>query len=136
MGAGLRRSDRFELTLVSLAVVRPRFTKKEVLMRTVYWLGLLSLSVALAVVGCGGGSDRKDGADKQYEVKGKVVAVDADKKSITLDHEDIPGLMKAMKMKFTLESAKVAEGLQPGDRVQGHLRVQSGDYIITHLRKQ
>jgi protein SCO1/2 len=106
-------------------------------MKTAHWLGLLVLSVALALVGCGGGGpDKKGAADKHYEVKGKVVAVEADKKSITLDHEDIPGLMKAMKMKFTLESPKVAEGLQPGDRVQGHLRVASGEYIIMHLEKK
>jgi Cu/Ag efflux protein CusF len=113
-------------------------------MRTVHWLALSTLSLTVALAGCGGGGAEKkdtgkgpkDGADKQYEVKGKVVAVDADKKSITLDHEDIPGLMKAMKMKFALESPKVAEGLKPGDQVQGHLQVKSGDYIITHLEKR
>jgi protein SCO1/2 len=106
-------------------------------MKTTHGLGLLALSAALSLAGCGGGgSDKKDAADKQYEVKGKVVAVDAEKKSITLDHEDIPGLMKAMKMPFALENPKVAEGLQPGDRVQGHLQVKSGEYIITHLEKR
>jgi protein SCO1 len=103
-------------------------------MKIAHGLGLLALSVALALAGCkGGGADR---ADKQYEVKGKVVAVDADRKSIILDHEEIPGLMKAMKMPFRLESPRVAEGLQPGDRVQGRLRVEDGKYILTHLEKR
>ncbi len=106
-------------------------------MKTSQWLGLLALPVALAFAGCkGGGSDKEGGAGKQYEVKGTVVAVDAAKKSITLDHEEIPGLMKAMKMSFTLENPKVAEGLQPGARVQGRLRVESGAYVITHLEKR
>ena len=106
-------------------------------MRTVHWLALSALSLTVALAGCGGGgAEKKDSADKQYEVKGKVVAVDAEKKSITLDHEDIPGLMKAMKMKFTLAGPKVAEGLQPGDRVEGHLQVKAGEYVITHLEKR
>ena len=37
---------------------------------------------------------------KDYEIKGKVVAVDPIKPAVTLDHEDIPGLMKAMKRAF------------------------------------
>src|SRR5262245_39620134 len=105
-------------------------------MKIAHGLGLLALSVALALAGCkGGGADSKGGADKQYEGKGKVVAVDADRKSITLDHEEIPGLMRAMTMPFALESPRVAEGLQPGDRVQGRLRVEDGKYILTHLEK-
>ena len=106
-------------------------------MKTAHWLGLLALPVALALAGCGGSTDKgKDSAGKEYEVKGQVVAVDAAKKSITLDHEDIPGLMKAMKMAFTLDSAKVAEGVQAGDRVQGRVRQQGSDYVITKLEKR
>src|SRR5947199_3698206 len=106
-------------------------------MRTVLGFALSALALTVALAGCGGGgAEKKASADKQYEVKGKVVAVDAAKKSITLDHEDIPGLMKAMKMQFTLESPKVAEGLKPGDRVEGHFQVKGDEHIITHLEKK
>jgi protein SCO1/2 len=105
-------------------------------MKTAHLFGFLGLFAALALVGCGGGAEKKDAADKQYEVKGMVVTVDAAHKTIMLDHEDIPGLMKAMKMPVSLASPKVAEGLQPGDHVQGHLQVKAGEYIITHLEKR
>jgi Cu/Ag efflux protein CusF len=112
-------------------------------MRAAHGFALLALSLTLILAGCkGGGSENKaaddqKGAGDQHEVKGKVVAVDAAKKSITLDHEAIPTLkMGAMKMEFTLESPEVARGLRPGDRVQGHLKVKGEDYIITHLKKQ
>lgn len=106
-------------------------------MKTVHWLGLIVLSLPLALAGCaGGGTDKQKGAtDKQYDVKGKVVAVAPDKGSVTLDHEDIPGLMKAMKMEFRVEDAKVLEGIKPGDQVHGRLRADSGKHVITRLEK-
>jgi Cu/Ag efflux protein CusF len=112
-------------------------------MRAAHGFALLALSLALALAGCkGGGSENKTSDDKkaagnQHEVKGRVVAVDAAKKSITLDHEAIPTLkMGAMKMAFTLEDPEVARGLKPGDRVQGRLKVKGEEYIITDLKKQ
>jgi protein SCO1/2 len=90
-------------------------------------------AVPIVLIGCNGGSDKSK--DKLYEVKGKVVAVDLGKKTVTLDHEDIPGLMKAMEMKFSVEDAKVLEGIKAGDQVHGWLKVESGNYIVTELMK-
>jgi hypothetical protein len=61
--------------------------------------------------------------------------VDAPNKTVKLDHEDIPGLMKAMVMEFRVDNPKVLEGLKPGDNVHGKLKVESGQYIVTHLEK-
>jgi protein SCO1/2 len=105
-------------------------------MKTVPWLGLVILAAPLFLTGCGGADKGKDAAERQYDVKGKVVDIAPDKHSVTLDHEDIPGLMKAMKMKFRVADAQVLEGLQPGDAVQGRLKVQAGDYILTRLEKR
>jgi Cu/Ag efflux protein CusF len=105
-------------------------------MKTVPWLGLVILAAPLLLAGCGGADKSKDAADRQYDVKGKVVDIAPDRQSVKLDHEDIPGLMKGMKMKFRVEDAKVLDGLQPGDAVQGRLKVQAGDYILTRLEKR
>lgn len=88
--------------------------------------------VAVSSTGCGKGNGDKD---KVYDIKGKVVAVDMAKKKVTLDHEDIPGLMKAMEMPFSVENAKVLEGIKAGDQVHGKLKVKGGDYLITELMK-
>ena len=61
--------------------------------------------------------------------------MDAEKKKVTLDHEDIPGLMKAMQMPFSVDNAKVVEGIKAGDQVHGKLKVKGSDYIITELVK-
>jgi len=89
-------------------------------------------SVSLTSAGCGKGNGDKD---KIYDIMGKVVAVDPEKKSVTLDHEDVPGLMKAMKMPFSVENAKVLEGIKAGDQVHGKLKVKGSDYILTELMK-
>jgi Cu(I)/Ag(I) efflux system membrane fusion protein len=73
---------------------------------------------------------------KQYDVVGKVLAVDQDKKNVTLDHEDIQDLMPAMEMKFEIERPQVLEGISTGDQVHGQLEVRSGRYIITRLHKR
>jgi Cu/Ag efflux protein CusF len=89
--------------------------------------------VCLAFVGC-----RQGDADKEkiYDIKGKVVSVDDAKKSVKLDHEDIPGFMKAMEMSFEVENAKLLDGLKAGDQVQGKLKVKSGTQLITELRNR
>lgn len=74
--------------------------------------------------------------NKEYDVKGKVIGLDVEEKTVTLDHEDIPGLMKAMEMKFAVENVKVLAGIKRGDQVQARLKVKAGNYLITELRKR
>ncbi len=100
-------------------------------MKVYLCLGFLLLFGSLLLVGCG--SEQK--ATAVYPIKGKVVAVDMNKPSVKLDHEDIPGLMKGMAMSFDVENPKVLEGLKPGDQVEGHLKVEGGRYIVTDLKK-
>jgi Cu/Ag efflux protein CusF len=96
--------------------------------------GWLALAILLFLAGCG--QTPKETAAKEYDIKGKVADVAADKKAVTLDHEDIPGLMKSMTMKFAVADPKVLEGIQAGDQVQGRLRAEDGKYTITRLEKR
>ena len=87
---------------------------------------------------CSKGCARSDrqGAGKEFDVKGKVVSVDPDKQTVTLDHEDIPGLMKAMRMDFKVEDKKLLDGLKPGDEVRGRLKREESGYTLTRLEKR
>jgi protein SCO1/2 len=97
----------------------------------------LLMALLLAAAGCSSGKkDGPGGADKLYEIKGKVVDVDTKKPAVTLDHEDIPGLMKAMEMEFRVESDKLLEGLKPGDQVQGRVKKTESGNLITELKKR
>src|SRR5947209_8042568 len=105
-------------------------------MKTSHRLTLLMLIVSLFLAGCKGAEPKSPAESKQYPIKGKVIAVDVKKPSVKLDHEDIPGLMKAMTMSFDVADAKLLEGLKEGDTVEGQLKMDGGKYVITELKKQ
>src|SRR5262249_43611784 len=100
-------------------------------------LWLLVLGLSLVLVGCkdSGGDKSKDAGGKEYDVRGKVVAVNAAKPAVTLDHEDIPGLMRAMQMEFAVEDSKLLESIKAGDQVQGRLKKGESGYVLTRLEK-
>ncbi len=104
-------------------------------MKNLHWLGVLVVSAPLILAGCGGG-DQKASEDKDYPIRGKVMAVNPDKPTVKLDHEDIPGYMKGMQMDFDVEDRKMLEGVQPGDQVEGRLKVREGKATISRLEKK
>ena len=100
-------------------------------------IGALTVLLTLGMAGCTTHTNgSRDAVEKDYEIKGRVVALADDRRSVVLDHEDIPGLMKAMKMNFRVLDPKMLDGLSPGDRVRGRLKAADGDYILTRLEKR
>jgi Cu/Ag efflux protein CusF len=81
-------------------------------------------------------SESKRPAAKEYPIKGTVVAVNPDKPSVKLDHEDIPGLMQAMQMEFRVADKSLLEAIKVGDQVQGQLKKDDSGYVITRLEKR
>ena len=74
--------------------------------------------------------------NKQYDIVGRVTAVDSDKKTVTIDHEAIEGLMSAMEMPYKLDNPQLTKGIKPGDQIRGRLEVRGPDYVITELTKR
>jgi protein SCO1/2 len=100
------------------------------------WLSLPALAMsmlALTFASCSKTGD--DGNEKTFDVHGKVISVDLGKKEVTVDHDDIPGLMKAMRMPFKVENARILEGIKAGDQIHGKLKVKDGQQTITELMK-
>jgi protein SCO1/2 len=62
-------------------------------------------------------------AAKRYELQGRVVAVDPAAHTLTIAHQDVPGLMKGMTMPFTVSKANdwVFRAIAPGDQIQATL---------------
>jgi protein SCO1/2 len=64
---------------------------------------------------------------KEYTLKGEVRKVQKEAGEVMIRHEAIPGFMEAMTMPFRLEDPALLEDLNPGDRVEGKLRVEFAD---------
>jgi Cu/Ag efflux protein CusF len=63
---------------------------------------------------------------KHYPIQAKVISVDLPSKRIVVEHGDIPGLMPAMAMGYTLAVPKEAQGLALGDKISADLVVTDG----------
>jgi Cu/Ag efflux protein CusF len=98
-------------------------------------ISLMTLGGLMATIlaGCGPRAERDAG--REYDIRGKVTQVAADGKEVTIDHEPIPGLMKAMEMPFPVADANVLKDIKTGDTVKGRLRVLDGAYTILRLEK-
>jgi protein SCO1/2 len=104
-------------------------------MRTVQPLLLALMFVPLLIAGCKPNATNEGGAN-EYDIRGKVMAVDATKQTVTLDHETIPGYMEGMTMAFKVEDPKQLTGLQAGDQVRGKLKKTDSGAVITKLEKR
>jgi protein SCO1/2 len=78
-------------------------------------------------------------AAKRYELEGRVVAVDPAARQLTIAHQDVPGLMKAMTMPFTVGKANnwIFKSIAPGDHIHATLvlsdHAELQDFSFTRL---
>src|SRR4051794_38591453 len=108
------------------------FAKKGNPVKALHLFSILLLIMAVVITGCPTGTTTAK--EKIYDIKGKVLSVDAKGKSLKLDHDEIPGYMSAMKMSFDVADPKLVGGIKEGDQVQGKLKVRSGERdVITEL---
>ena len=87
----------------------------------------LLLSIFIWTPGC---HPQKPAAnERRFPIEGRVVAADPATHTLTLDHHEIPGYMKAMTMGFTVRDAWVFNVVHPGDTVQATLVVDDDSYL-------
>ena len=91
---------------------------------------LFAACAALALGACGAGNG---GA---HRAEGVVQAVDAAAKQVTIEHGEIPGLMRAMTMTFEVADAALLRGIEPGDGVRFAVEHVNGVYRVTELAEK
>jgi protein SCO1/2 len=90
---------------------------------------LLALVICIAGLSC----RRASSNAKRYELKGKVVSVEADKHLVTIAHEDIKGYMPGMTMPFTVPDESAYAILRPGDEVSAMLVVDGAQSWLEEM---
>lgn len=68
-----------------------------------------------------------------YTVKGTIREISADRRTVTLQHEEIPGYMSAMTMPFPVKSPELLDGFVPGEEVRFRLVVFPRDAYINQI---
>jgi protein SCO1/2 len=104
-------------------------------------VGILAALIGLALTGgCRQGTTaaRVDtpaaaGAAKAYRVTGVVREIEANRTSVRIKHDEIPGYMAAMTMPFDVRDPHELDGVNPGDKVAFRLNVTETDGWIDQL---
>jgi Cu(I)/Ag(I) efflux system periplasmic protein CusF len=87
----------------------------------------IALGLALALAACKPHAASGTG-------KGTVAGVDVGKGEVTLDHGNIPGVMGAMVMTFSVRDPKILANVTPGEKVEFDLEHVGDDYFVTAIR--
>lgn len=86
----------------------------------------LAALLLLSALGC---HSVKPASERRFPIEGRVVAVDPAQRTITLDHHEVVGYMKAMTMPFAVRDAWVFNVVHPGDTIQATLVVSTDAHL-------
>src|SRR3954452_11636420 len=91
--------------------------------------------ILAATLGCTrpGPASADRAGPKVYKLVGVVREIDPAAGLVQIQHEEIPGLMPAMQMPFSIEDRELLEELRPGDEVEGVLRIAGGSTRLDDL---
>lgn len=93
----------------------------------------LLLLAAIGLSGCSKTQTAKNPNEKRYPLKGEITGVEAEKGVLTVKHEEIPGLMPAMMMEFTVGPGDVANA-KVGQRIRAELVTEGkGDFRLEKI---
>jgi Cu/Ag efflux protein CusF len=93
--------------------------------------GLILLTV---LIGCQKQAAAPVAAENTYTMNGMLVSRDVSRNEVTIDNEDVPGVMSPMTMAYELRGAKVASIPPDGSKITSTLHEKDGKYWVTGLK--
>jgi len=98
----------------------------------VWALVLLGAACSRSEKGTQAGADGGPGAGGRYPLRGEIVAINREHKTLTVSHEAIAGLMPAMTMEYGAADGDLAS-LRPGERIRAELVRAGGDFHLEQI---
>jgi Cu/Ag efflux protein CusF len=99
----------------------------------------LVLALGLVTLACNGGANTEPAhaaAPTEYTTRGNVRAIDTAARSVTIEHEDVPGYMPGMTMPFDLAAGVSLDGIAVGTRIEFRFHPATGGrHVVTSIRK-
>lgn len=98
-------------------------------------LGLVLLAAGAACSRSSGGTETagaQPAGGKRYPLHGEIVAVNLPRKTLTVAHEEIPGLMPAMTMEYAAADGDLAIA-KPGQKIKARLVEDHGAYRLEDI---
>ncbi len=77
----------------------------------------------------------EDSSTKSYPAQGVIEKIASDSRTVTINHQAIPGYMMAMTMDFPVQNTNELNGLSPGDQITFTLIVNKNDDWVENLRR-
>ena len=109
------------------------------------WILLFVTGLALAASSCGHKSTGQSGSasssvsaqptQQVFQVKGTIIELHPEEKSVRIKHEEIPGYMAAMTMSFDVRDTNELAGLEAGDTVAFRMTVTDTDGWIDLIQR-
>lgn len=121
--------DRTPRSAFSAAPLRWPIAELNWIVRRPALLFLIVLASGCSSLAIGCGSER------EYPLKGQVLAADATRRELTVKHEDVPGFMPGMTMPFKVLDDKVFERVAPGDLITATLVVSDTTGLLQDVVK-
>jgi protein SCO1 len=93
---------------------------------------IITIVLLLLMSACSSNNEETERNLVTFPLRGVVVAVEIEQRSVTIDHEEIKEYMKAMTMPFKVKDSTLLLGLQSGDTVEATLAVsRTGSWLET-----
>ena len=98
---------------------------------------LLLISLALLIGGCAQPPTKpveSTAPEERHELRGEVLNVDRQERTIRIKHEEIKGWMEAMTMDFPVQDHSDLDKVKPGDRITATVFVRDLDYHVGNIQ--
>lgn len=96
---------------------------------------VLVAAMAFALAACR--REPESEPSRQYALTGKVVALNPQDRTATVDAAAIPGFMEGMTMEYPIKSKADFEKLRVGDKIRATVEVRDGGlYDLSNVQRQ